>query len=168
MKQRNSYDYPLLIVFGFIFFFIYIIQYTDGSSQESVGSFPQLMLPAVVFCGMFWDDKVGAVFGLVFGSLVDAVGANTICYNSIILMLLGYLSGVLITKIINNNFRASIIMTLGSALIYYFGYWCVSGFNSDYLSQYYIKLVFLTVVFSIPLYWGMKIIISIRRKMLPN
>ena len=59
MKQRNSYDYPLLIVFGFIFFFIYIIQYTDGVSRESAGSIPQLMLPAAIFCGMYWDDKIG-------------------------------------------------------------------------------------------------------------
>ena len=168
MKQRNSYDYPLLIVFGFIFFFIYIIQYTDGVSRESAGSIPQLMLPAAIFCGMYWDDKIGAIFGLVLGSLVDAVSANTICYNSIILMLMGYISGVLITKIINNNFRASLILTLGSALVYYFGYWCINGFKPQYLSQYYIKLVFLTVVASIPLYWGMKLIIGIRKKMLPN
>ncbi len=167
MKQRNSYDYPLLGVFGIIFFIIYILQYTDGVFK-STGVIPQLMLPIAVFCGMYWDDRLGAVFGFILGSCVDAVSANTICYNSIMLMLIGYFSGVLATKLINNNFRASIIMSLGSSLIYYFGYWCVSGFNPQYMSQVYVKVVFLTVLYAVPLYWGMKLIINLRKKTLSN
>lgn len=167
MKQRNSYDYPLLCVFGVIFFFIYILQYTDGILNSN-GTAPQFMLPVAIFCGMYWDDRVGAVFGFIFGSFVDAVSANTICYNSIMLMLIGYFSGVLATNLINNNFRASIIMSFGFSLIYYFGIWGVNGFNPQYMSQSYIKVVFLTAVFGVPLYWGMKLIIILRKKNLHN
>lgn len=168
MKQKNNYDYPLLIVLGLIFFLIYIIQYTEGIAKSSVGEVPQLMLPIVVFCGMYWDDKVGAVFGFLLGSCVDAISANVICYNSIVLMLIGYFTGVLITTVINNNFRASLLMSFGWSLIYYFGYWCIGGFSSHYLSDRYLKAVFLTVVFSVPLYWGMKLIIGIRKRMLSD
>ena len=167
MKQSNSYDYPLLAINGAIFFLIYIVQYTDGIIKIT-DTVPQLMLPIVVFCGMYWDDRVGAVFGFILGSCVDAVGANTICYNSIMLMLLGYLSGVLVTKIINNNFRASIIMSFGSGLIYYFGLWCVGGFNPQYISHTYLKMVLLTVVSAVPIYWGMKLIIYLRKKYLQS
>ncbi len=167
MKQRETYDLPLLVVFGIIFFLIYILQYTDGVFKQN-GSLPQFMLPVAVFCGMYWDDKIGAIFGLVFGSCVDAVSANTICYNSIALMLIGYTSGLLITKIINNNFRASLLMSLGYSLIYYFGYWCVSGFTTGYMSLIYPKAILYTLIFSIPLYWAMKLIIKLRDKTITN
>lgn len=167
MKQRESYDLPLLAVFGAMFFLIYIIQYTDGIFSAN-RSMPQLMLPIVVFCGMYWDDRIGAIFGFLLGSCVDAVAADTICYNAISLMLIGYVSGLLIEKIINNNFRASMLLILGFSLIYYFGCWCVSGFSVGYISKIYFELVFNTVIFSIPLYWFMRWIINLRKKTLSD
>ena len=167
MKQRDSYDLPLLLVFGAIFFFIYIIQYTDGifSHTQTV---PQFMLPIVVFCGMYWDDKIGAIFGFLLGSCVDAVAANTICYNTISLMLIGYVSGILIDKIINNNFRASLLLTLAFSLIYYFGLWCIDDFSKGYITNVYFKIIFNTMLISIPMYWGMKSIINLRKRSLSN
>ena len=167
MKQRESYDLPLLAVFGAIFFLIYIIQYTDGVFSFN-SAIPQLMLPIVVCCGMYWDDRIGAIFGFFLGSCVDAVAADTICYNTISLMLIGYVSGLLIEKIINNNFRASLLLVFGFSLIYYFGCWCMSGFSSGYMSKIYFELVFNTVIFSIPLYWFMRWIINLRKKTLSN
>ena len=167
MKQRDSYDLPLLVVFGVIFFLIYVVQYTDGVFG-AVGTIPQFMLPIVIFCGMYWDDRVGAIFGFLLGSCVDAVAAETICFNTIFLMLIGYISGLLISKIINNNFRASLLLTLVFSLIYYFGCWCISDFSVGYMIDIYPKIIFNTILFSIPLYWGMKWIIKLRKKSLSD
>ena len=167
MKQRDSYDLPLLVIFGVVFFLIYIIQYTAGIFRED-GIFPQLMLPIVVFCGMYWDDRIGAIFGFLLGSCVDAVAADSICYNTISLMLIGYISGLLITKIINNNFRASLLLILVFSLIYYFGIWCISGFVAGYVSNIYPKIIFNTILFSIPTYWCMRWIINLRKKSLSD
>ena len=152
------------MTFGVIFFLVYIIQYTDGIFRVGSGVFPQIMLPITVYCGMFWDDKIGAIYGFLLGSLVDAVSANTICYNSIMLMLIGYSSGLLITHIINNNFRSSLILSLAYSVIYYFGCWCISGFSSDYILRIYPKVILYTLFISIPVYLGIKLIINLRKK----
>ncbi len=166
MKQKNNYDYPLLTVLGLIFFLIHIVQYTDCFNVKNAGAFPQLMLPVAVFSGMFFDDKIGAIFGFIAGGFVDSVSTNTICYNSIMLMLIGYFTGVFIEHLVNNNFRASLILIFFTSVIYYLGLWCVCGFDQYYISVLYIKLLYLTLAFSIPIYWGIFYIIKLRKKSL--
>ena len=61
------------------------------------------MLPIVVCCGMYWDDRIGAIFGFLLGSCVDAVAADTICYNTISLMLILYGVAFIVVEKLNKN-----------------------------------------------------------------
>ncbi len=76
------------------FFIIYILQYTDGVFSKSGIFFLSLCFRVLYFSAMFFGDGVGAAFGFVAGALVDAVSAGAICFNTIIMMLLGYVCGL--------------------------------------------------------------------------
>lgn len=165
MKKSKELDYPLLTFFGIIFFIIYIVFYTNGVTDK-YGAVPQILLSATVFMGMFFGDKVGAIFGFLIGSALDAVSTNTTCFNSITCLLLGYFCGVAITLIINNNFKASLIMVLLVSLIYNVLKSIFGVVSFDYLLNQMPYTVFLTVIFSIPLYWGIYLIVFLRKKQL--
>ena len=151
MKKVNKLDYQLIAVFSIIFFIIYIVLYTAGIGNKS-RTVPQLLLSGTVFMGMFFNDKVGAIFGFVAGALLDAVMADVICFNSIVLMLFGYFAGIVIKKALNNNFRTSIIVITVSTVIYFLIKWAVLGFDKYFLRYSIPYSIFLTVIFSLPLY----------------
>ena len=165
MKKNKELDYPLLTFFGILFFIIYIVFYTDGAT-ENYGAVPQMLLIATVFSGMFWGDKIGAIFGFLIGAALDAVAINTTCFNSITCMLIGYFCGVAIERIINNNFKASLIVITLVCIIYNV-LKCVFGIISmAFLLNKVPYIIFLTVMYSIPVYWAMHFIIILRKKQL--
>ncbi len=151
MKNANKQDYIAYISCGAIFFILYIIQYSDIWDKEKMG-FPQLMLCATILSGIFWGDKIGAIFGFFFGSMVDAVAYDVICFNTIFMLLCGYFSGILVLKLLNNNFRAAVLMSLGWISIYYFGKWCVLGLQLHWLENGLVHSAFLTVLYFMPMY----------------
>lgn len=165
MKRNKQCDYPLLSFIGVVFFAVYILQYTDGVF-ETYGVFPQLMLPCVVFSAMFFGDGIGAVFGFVAGALVDAVGAGTICYNTIILMLLGYAFGIAVKVIINNNFRSAVIAIIAACAVYYFGRWCSLGLSYEVFRLRIAPSCFLTLIYSVPIYLFIYFSVRFRKKQL--
>lgn len=167
MNKNKILDYPLLVFIAVIYLIMYIVQYTDGVFEKDLG-FPQLMLPASIFIGMYFGDKLGAVYGFFIGAAVDAVSANVICYNTIFMLLAGYFSGVLVQFIINNNFRSSIIVSIFFSLIYYFGMWIINGFDKLTLSLNLIPSFFSTVFFSLILYLLLGLLIKFRKKQLSN
>lgn len=165
MKKNNALDYPLIVFISIVYLVIYVIQYTDGVFPKNL-YFPQLMLPAALFSGMFLGDRVGAVFGFFIGTAVDAVAADTICYNGIFMLLAGYLGGVLVQFLINNNFRASLIVSSISTFLYYFGLWVINGFDVPTLTVCYIPAFFSTVFFSVVLYLLLIFLFKFRKKQL--
>ena len=165
MKRSKEYDYPLLCAIGCIFFIIYILQYTDGVFSKS-GIFPQLMLSCTVFSAMFFGDGVGAAFGFVAGALVDAVSAGAICFNTIIMMLLGYVCGLSVKFLINNNFRSAVLVSVATSFIYYFCKWCNLGFGTLCFKEQIAPSCFLTILFSAPIYVIIYFAVRIRKRQL--
>ncbi len=165
MKRNKQLDYPLLGFFGIVFFFLYILQYTDGVFAKD-GAFPQLMLPCVVFVAMFFGDGAGAVFGIVAGSFLDAITAGTVCYNSVILLLLGYTTGLAVEFFINNNFRSAVLVTLATTAVYYFGRWVSLGFNAEVFRERIASSWFLTVIYAVPIYLFIYLTVKFRKKQL--
>lgn len=166
MKRRSSNDYPLMAFCGIIFFLLYIFQYTDNIIGSGSGTFPQLMLGASLFSGMFFGDKYGAIFGFFLGTFVDAVSAETLCYNGIMMMLIGYFGGVAVQRLINNNFRSAILLIFISATIYYFGIWSIMHFSVVRLKTEIFRSLFLTVLFSLPIYALLHFAVKLRKKQL--
>ncbi len=157
MKKNKMHDYTVYIIGGIVFFLIYIIQYSDIWNKDRMG-FPQLMLSASILCGMFWGEKVGAIFGFFIGSFLDAVAFDSICFNTIFMLLCGYISGILVEKFVNNNFRASLLLSFAWTLIYYFCRWCSLGLKLSLLETSLIHSAFLTILYFIPMYGFMFIL----------
>lgn len=167
MKRNKEIDYPFVALIGVIYLVIYIVQYTDGIFEKNL-AFPQLMLPAVIFSGMFFGDRIGAIFGFFVGAAVDAVSANVICYNCIIMLLVGYFSGILVELLINNNFRSALILSAGFSLLYYFGLWIINGFGSKTFRLSIFPSYISTVFFSLFFYIGFYFLMKLRKKQLQN
>lgn len=130
-------------------------------------SFPvMLMIPLVVCIGMFEREIWGMVFGLFAGILLDAFSAESLCFHSIALTLIGFVSGLLITGIFRNNLKTCFIFT-SSALflyntIYFIIYYCSSAESSaDYVYiNFFLASLLYTLIFTFIFYFIIRLISS--------
>lgn len=110
-----------------------------------------LLVPLIVCIGMFEKEKWGMFFGLFAGILVDAFSAESLCFHSIALTCIGFLSGLLITGIFRNNLKTCLLFSSVSIFVYntvYFLLYYVSaaGREADYI---YINIYFASVIYTL-------------------
>ena len=147
-KQNNSY-LPV-IVYGAIFLIFYLITYTDLFVINIGNAAPQLLVSAVVSVGIFYGEWTGFTVGMVTGIFADAVAANTVCFNMITFMLIGFITGLLINRLLNLNIFSAMILSLAASAFYHIAYWfiflVIGGVESS--GQYLLLHVVPSVIYS--------------------
>lgn len=122
----------------FVSFALYIIVAVLVIMLQSTGLAPLnigtasavLVLPLTVYAGFYFGEYSGAVFGLFIGAALD-VFSSTFIYNTIALMLCGFISGLLISRLFNRNFAAASVLNVSAAVLYFLVKWLVIYAFSD-------------------------------------
>ena len=122
----------------FVSFALYIIVAVLVIMLQSTGLAPLnigtasavLVLPLAVYAGFYFGEYAGAVFGLFIGAALD-VFSSTFIYNTVALMVCGFVSGLLISRLFNRNFAAASVLNVSAAVLYFFVKWLVVYAFSD-------------------------------------
>ena len=140
---------------GLIFIFRY-----SGLFVLNIGEATSIMLiPLVVAISIFFGEFNGFIAGLVSGILLDTQVVGSSCFNLFALMLLGLLSGLFSTYLLNKNLKSAICLCLGAAFLYFLSRYLVlfafkgSPLNFSYFSSYLIPSVIYTSIFIVPFYY---------------
>ncbi len=139
---------------------IFLIQNTAGFFPRPWGVPAMLLVPAVVCTGMFEREIPGMIFGLFAGILLDAFSAESLCFHSIALTLTGFFSGFLVTSLLRNNLKTSILLSAAALLVYNSAYfacciWKSAGesarqiFLNRYLASAAYTALFIPVIYLI-------------------
>lgn len=141
------------VIFAAVILVVFFIWNTDGLFPKPWGIPAMLMVPLVISIGMFERENAGMVFGLFAGVLMDTFSAGTVCFHSIMLMIAGYFSGVLITRLMRNNLKTCLLLNVVYLFIYNtlfyltnYHYSAEEGFAYLY-SDVFVASVFYTMVF---------------------
>lgn len=110
-----------------------------------------LLVPLTVCIGMFERELWGMFFGLFAGVLLDAFSAESLCFHSIALTCIGFVSGLLITGIFRNNMKTFYLFTTGALLIYNTLYFLIfychkAAHEADYV---YVNVYFASVIYTL-------------------
>lgn len=145
----------------------FLFQNTGGLFPEPFGIKAVLLVPLTVCISMFEKEFSGLFFGLAAGAMLDAFGAQTICFNAIAFTLIGFAAGALITHLMRNNLVCAVILSFVMAFIYnsasFIFHYAFSGGESPF--YVYFKFYFLSAVFTAiltPIYYF--IVRAIERK----
>lgn len=116
------------------------------------------LVPLIVSIGMFERERWGMFFGLFAGVLLDAFSAESLCFHSIALTCIGFLSGLLITGVFRNNLKTFILFSSISLFVYNTVYFLIFYFSAAgekagyiYVNVYLASIVY-TFIFSIVFY----------------
>ncbi len=152
---------------GVFLFLLFTLQYS-GHLPRLHGAVPfNLLLPAVVFAGMFFGPWSGALLGLAAGVFADAISAGATGFNSVAFFLIGCAAGLFIQHLLGNTAVAALLLSAGAALLfetarYLFTYIVIGYANTGfYYVQYSLVSAALTTLLALPIYFLFKKLMKI-------
>ena len=138
---------------------LFVLRYSGLITLTIGQATPITLIPFVVAIALFWGEWLGASAGFFAGALMDSAVNGSSCFNTLTLMLLGLICGVLSSYYVNKNIRSAACLSLGASFVYLFARLTFFySFNSvatgsEYYSNYFIPTVFYTAVFILPFYF---------------
>ena len=130
LKRRIKMAVIILITF--------LIQNTAGLFPRPWGVPAMLLVPVVVCVGMFEREIPGMIFGLFAGVLLDAYSAESLCFHSIALTLLGFFSGLLVTRLLRNSLKTSLMLCAFALIAYNSAYFAFCIWKSAGESAWFV------------------------------
>ena len=132
LKIRNIIIIYLLILVAFI------IQSTIFSKFTILGCAPNLML-ILTFCAGYTRGRVpGVLMGFFSGLCLDVFFSDVIGFNALVLLIIGYVSGIMNKNYNNNSVYTPLLILLGSDVFYCIVYYCAwFGLRGKFEIAYY-------------------------------
>ena len=125
---------------------IFLLQSSGLATFTAFDLFPQLMVSFTIFAGFFFREYTGIVFGFVYGLLLDTVSTGIIGFNTALLSLIGFLCGIAMTYLLNNNFVAAFFTNLIFTMFYYLVNWLFNYVFSSDSPVYFLKHNFILLL----------------------
>ncbi len=156
-NQKNHYLHIVLYVIFFALLFL--INYTEILPLRIANASPMPLVAAVVTVAFYYGEWLGFWSGLIAGIFADAVSSQLTGFNTILLMLIGLIAGLLMTYILNKNIYAAGVLSLSANILYFGAKWLVEylflGSNdaADYLLFYAAPSAVYSALFIIPFYF---------------
>ncbi len=146
-----------------LFFFAYIIHYTDIIDISIKHATPLIILPLLTAFSMFNKPGTSAAAGLLVGICMDSGAAGALCFNAAVLMLAAVLISVSAGNLFNRNIRSAILLCVLTSLVYFLLRWIIfyafrtgAQDNLTYLLSYAFPSILYTDVFIFPFYFIFK------------
>lgn len=83
---------------------------------------PVLILPLVVYSGMYFGEYGGAVLGFLAGAATDTY-SSTLALNTVVLTVCGFAAGLIISRLFNRNFAAAAVLNVCASVLYFLIKW---------------------------------------------
>lgn len=141
------------IIFVILTVFSAVFAHSRGLIPQINGVSPMVLVPLVVSIAMFEKSFTGMIFGAFAGILWDMFSVTADGYFSIMLAVIGFFCGVIITHVFRNNIVSALILSFGSTVICTLGYWLIFIVANSYtdpmyiLQRYYLTGILYTMIF---------------------
>ena len=151
LKKLALY-YPPLI------FLLFLAAVAQSSGLEIFGVSPALTFVFVCAVGFVFGERSGAIFGIIGGVLIDALGFSGFMISPVLYMISGYLCGNLVGWFLSKNLPSFIVYGLIAAFIKkIFTLFAVGIISTEFdfiyiLGNITVPEYFATVIFIIPAY----------------
>ncbi len=163
MNRQNS-GYIKLACYIAVFILIHLLTYNPFFTLKIGNAVPVMTLAATVSVAFYFGEWWGFTAGILSGIFADAVTNGSYCFNAVILLLVGLLSGVLLRKYLNRNIFSAVALSGISSGIYFFlkGLFFIGDYGAlqgaEYLLLHSLPSAVYSALFIIPFYFLGKLI----------
>lgn len=154
------------VLFALIAVLTAIIQHTPGF-RLSLGSLsPMLFVPFVVCVAMYERSMTGLFYGVLSGALWDFASTGADGMFTLMLSVIGFATGIVITFYVRNRLVSAFVLTLIASAAVSVAYWMLFVLRKDFdgtwtiLLTRFLPLAVYTSVFTIVYYYLIGLIIK--------
>ncbi len=163
MNKQNS-GYIKLACYIAVFILIHLLTYNPFFSLKIGNAVPVMTIAATISVAFYFGEWWGFTAGILSGIFADAVTSGSYCFNAIMLLLIGLISGILLRKYLNHNIFSALALSGAASCIYFFlkgiffinDYGALQGF--EYLLLHSLPSMVYSALFIIPFYFLGKLI----------
>lgn len=105
------------VIYAIAGLLLILLQISFFPKIRPFGAAPDVLIVAVFAVAMFENERVGAVFGLAVGFVVEAVGGIGVSLLPLVYMLVGYICGVVATEYYKRSFVLFLIFDASILLV---------------------------------------------------
>ena len=132
------------------FLIIYILQTNFFSWFNIAGIKPNLYVIFLLFLGLFAGRKIGIIYGITFGIILDLLVSTNIGITSIMLGAIGFLGGYFDKNFSKENRITIMSMVIGSTIIFELGTYLINSAILSYELEIlaFIKILLIEILYN--------------------
>ncbi len=119
------------VLLGVLALFCWLLQSAPGGFAVIAGCSPVLLPVLTAAVGVYYEERTGAVFGLLCGILMDIYTVPSVGFHAVLLTAVGVACGFAVKHFFTHSLWAALVLCLGAALTYFVLYWllfkCILG-----------------------------------------
>lgn len=149
----------------------YIIGETPHLIPSIYGVKPTLIIPIVFIIALFEGEKVGLVFGIFIGILLDTSFYYGIGFYTIVMSICGYIVGLTARRVVKSNLSTAMIISVVSIFFIYSLHFVIFylinnyGYNSYAFVFHYLPSMAYTLILTPLIYFfNRSFALNIRKK----
>ena len=139
----------IALIIGFII--TYFLQVNIFSSLTIGGVKPNLFIIYFLFIGLFGNQLIGTLFGIIFGIFLDSVYGSVIGVSAVMFCIIGFLGSYFDRNFSKENKITIILMIIGATFIFETGKYFLSSIILEYDREFlkFIKIVLIEILYNI-------------------
>lgn len=139
------------IILVVIALFIYFLQSNFFNWFNIAGIMPNMFVIYILFIGLFAGTKLGSIYGLALGFILDCAIGTKIGIYTLCLGIIGFLSGIFDKNFSKDSRMTVMLMVLGSTIVfeiikYILSYFFIST-NAEIFS--FVKILIIETIYNI-------------------
>ena len=161
VNNKKGVSYTTHLSVSIVFLLLFLLQYNLRLIPKIGGASALLLIPAVIAVGAVLGEWPGLFYGLISGFLLDSVTADSVFFCTLVLTVIGFLSGLLISYLFNRNLLSVIILGIGGCTLFFVSKWLLyvfSGYGGviSYFCYHTLPSILYSCVFTVPLFFLIK------------
>ena len=138
----------IALIIGFII--TYFLQVNIFSSLTIGGVKPNLFIIYFLFIGLFGNQLIGTLFGIIFGIFLDSVYGSVIGVSAVMFCIIGFLGSYFDRNFSKENKITIILMIIGATFIFETGKYFLSSIILEYDREFlkFIEIVLIEILYN--------------------
>lgn len=164
--NSNRYVYIRKTVFVLLIILTALFQHT-GFIPRLFGAPAMLLVPLTVCLCMFERSTSGMWYGVLAGALWDFASVRGDGFFAVVLTVIAFISGTLITFVFRRSIRSALVISFGALAFTNVSYWLIFILRKGYedafsvLISYYMPSVFYSMIFVFVYYYLAEAIVKL-------
>lgn len=140
----------ITVILFIVFLIIYFLQANILPNFTIAGITPNLFVIFVLFIGLYANQVLGIVFGIVIGLFLDSIYGQSIGLSAVMLCLIGFLGSYFDKNFSKDNKLTILFMVIGTTAIYEFGLYSLKSiiYEFDFELWFFLRIVLLEILYN--------------------